>query len=60
MAVSTVIHKSSLQRGLNPCHLGQVNIAGKLTLIYSFKVKFFNFGSIHHHDAGFFRVGGID
>jgi hypothetical protein len=31
-----------------------------LASIFGFKVKFLNFVSINHNNAGFFRVGGID
>ena len=60
MAVSAVIHKGRLQRRLDPCYLGKIDISGKLPAVFRFKVKFLNLVSVNHHDAGFFRVGGID
>ena len=60
MAVSTIIYKSRLQRRFDAGYFCEVNIASQLAFVFRFKVKFLNFVSIHHHNAGFFRVGGVD
>jgi len=60
MAISAIVHKGRLQRGLHPRHLGQVDIPSQLTLVYRFKIEFFDLVSVHHDHAGFFSVGGID
>ncbi len=59
MAISAVIHKGRLQRRFHPRDLGKVNVPGELPLVYCFKVKFFDLVSVHHHNAGLFRVGGV-
>ena len=60
MPVPTVIHKRRLQRRFDPCYLGEIDIAGKLPFVFGFKVEFLNLVSVDHHNAGLFRVGGVD
>ena len=60
VAVAAVIDKGRLQRRLHPCHLGEIDVSGKLPFVHRLEVEFFNLVSVHHHDAGFFRMGGID
>ena len=60
MPVSAVIDKGSLQRGLNPRHLCQIYVSCELPLVQRLKVEFLNLVAVCHHNAGFFRVGGID
>ena len=59
VAISTVIHKRCLQRWFYTCYLGEVDVSCKLTLELAFKIKFFDFVSVDHNNAGFFRVCGI-
>ena len=60
MTVPTIIHKGRLKRRLNPCYFCKIDVASKLAFVFGFKVKFLNLVSVHHHNAGLFRVGGID
>ena len=60
MAVSAIVYKSRLQRGFDPRHFGQIDVSSKLTLELALEIKFLDFVSIHHDNAGFFRVRGVD
>ena len=60
MTVPAVIDKGRLKRRLDPRYLGEIDVASKLAFVFGFKVEFLNLVSVNHHDAGFFRVGGID
>ena len=60
VTVAAVIDKGRLQRRLDPGYLCEVDVASKLALVFGLKVKFLNLVSVHHHDAGFLRVGGVD
>ncbi len=60
MTIAAIIHEGGLQRGFNPRYLGQVDIPSKLAPAGRLEIKFLDFVSIHHHNAGLFRVGGID
>ncbi len=60
MTVAAVIDKSGLQRGFDAGYFCQVDIASQLAFVLRFKIKLFDFVSVDHHNAGFFRVGGID
>ena len=60
VAIAAVIHECRLQRRLDARYLGEIDIAGKLPFVDGFKIEFLDLVSVHHHNAGFFRVGGID
>mmetsp|Transcript_18163 Transcript_18163/g.28373 ORF Transcript_18163/g.28373 Transcript_18163/m.28373 type:complete len:697 (-) Transcript_18163:5201-7291(-) len=60
MAIAAIVHKGRLKRRFNPCYFCEIDVAGKLAFVFRFKVEFLNLVSVHHHDAGLFRVGGID
>ena len=60
MAVSAIVHKCRLQRRFDPGYFCEVDVASKLAFVFGFKVEFLNLVSIDHHNAGLFRVGGID
>ena len=60
VSVSAIIDKRRLKRRFNPRYFCKIYVASKLASVFGFKVKFLNLVSVHHHDAGFFRVGGID
>ncbi len=60
MAISAIVHKCRLERRLYAGDFCQVNIASQLAFVFGFKIKLFDFVSVDHHNAGFFRVGGID
>ena len=58
--VPAIIHKCRLKRRFDPCYLCEVDVTGKLPSIFGFKVEFLNLVSVDHHNAGLFRVGGVD
>jgi hypothetical protein len=60
VAVAAIFHKGGLQRGFNPRHLGQIDIALQGFARSAFEVEFFNAVSAGDNHAGFFRVAGID
>jgi len=60
VAVAAVVDEGGLQRGLDPRHLGQIDVSGQLALVQGFKIELFDLVSVHHDDAGFFRMGGVD
>ncbi len=60
VAVAAVVDEGRLQRRLDARHLGEIDVSGELSLVQRLEIELFNLVSIHHHDAGFFRVGGVD
>ena len=58
--VPAVIDKGRLKRRFDPCDLCEVDVSGQLPLVYCLKVEFLDLVAVHHHDAGLFRMGGID
>jgi hypothetical protein len=60
MAVAAIFHEGSLQRGFDPGYLGEIDIAFERVPAGDFDVEFFKPAAVHHRDAGFFRVGGVD
>ena len=60
VAISAVVHKRRLQRRLHTGHLRQIDISGQLPPVYCLKIEFFDFISVYHNNAGFFRVCGVD
>ena len=60
VAVAAVIDEGRLQRGFDPGYFREIDIAGELPLVFRFKVEFLDLVSVNHHDAGLFRVGGVD
>lgn len=58
--VAAVLDEGGLQAGFDPGYLGEVDVAPKLALRSDLEIKLLDPGAIHHHDAGFFRVGGVD
>ena len=60
VAVAAVIDEGRLQRRLDPGDLGEVDVAGELPLVQRLEVEFLDPVPVHHHDAGLFRVGGVD
>ena len=58
--VTAIFHECRLEAGFHPDHLGQVDVALELALGCCFYVEIFKPVTIQHHDAGFFRVAGID
>ena len=60
MAVAAVIHESRLQRGFDPHHLGQINVAFKLSFGGCFKIEINQPLAIDNDDAGFFRMRRVN
>ena len=60
VAVAAVIDEGRLKRRLDPRYLGEIDVAGELPLVLRFKVELLDLVAVHHHDAGLFRVGGVD
>ncbi len=60
VAVAAVIDEGGLQGRFDPGDLREVDVTGELPLVQRLEVEVFNSVSVHHHDAGLFRVGGID
>ena len=58
--VAAVVDEGRLQRRLDPGDLGEIDVAGELPLVQRLKVEVLDLVPIHHHDAGLFRVGGVD
>ncbi len=60
VAIAAIFDEGGLQRGLDPRHAGQIDVALELLLILGFEVEFFDTIAATHDHAGFFRVGGVD
>ena len=60
MAIAAIVNKGRLKRRFDPGYFCKVNVASELALVFRFKVKFLDFVSVDHHNAGFLRVGGVD
>ena len=60
MPVAAIIDKGGLQRRLDACHLGKVDVASELPAAGGLEIEFFNAVSTHHDHPGLFRVGGVD
>ena len=60
VAVSAVFHEGRLERRFDAGDLGEIDIPAQLLPVSGFEVEFFDLLTTHHHDPGFFRVGGID
>ena len=60
VTVAAVIDKRRLQRRFDPCYLCEIDVASKLAFVFGFKIELLDLVSVHDHNTGFFRVGGID
>ena len=60
VAVAAVVDEGRLQRRLDARDLGEVDVAGELPLVKRLEVEFLDPVPVHDHDAGLFRVRGID
>ena len=58
--VPAIVNEGRLKRRLYTCDFCEVNVSGELPLVLRFKVEFFDTIPIHHDDASFFRVRGVD
>jgi hypothetical protein len=60
VAVAAIFNESGLERGFDPCDLGEVDIPAQLLALRGLEVKLFDAIAADHDDPGLFRVGGID
>ena len=60
LAVAAIFHERRLQRRFNAGYLGKIDVALERPPRSSLEIKFFDFGPVENHHAGFFRVAGVD
>ncbi|WP_374652420.1 hypothetical protein, partial [Rhizorhabdus sp.] len=60
VAIAAIFNEGSLQRGFDPGYLGEIDIAFERVPAGDLDVEFFKPAAVHHRNAGFFRVGGVD
>ena len=60
VAVAAIIDKGRLERGFDPRHLGQIDIALELLVLRGFEVEFFDPVTFDDRDTGFFPVARVD
>ena len=59
VAAAAILDESRLEGGLHPHHFGEIDVALQLPLGRRLDVVVFEAVTVQHHNAGFFRVGGI-
>ena len=60
VAVAAIFDEGGLERGFDPCDLGEVDIPAQLLALGGLEIKLFDAIAADHDDPGLFRVGGID
>jgi hypothetical protein len=60
VAVAAIFDEGGLERGFDPCDLGEVDVPAQLLALGGFEIKLFDAIAADHDDPGLFRVGGID
>ncbi|WP_283811278.1 hypothetical protein [Bradyrhizobium sp. AC87j1] len=60
VAVAAIFDEGGLERGFDPCDLGEVDIPAQLLALRGLEIKLFDAIAADHDDPGLFRVGGID
>jgi hypothetical protein len=60
VAVAAIFNEGGLERGFDPCDLGEVDVPAQLLALRGLEVKLFYAIAADHDDPGLFRVGGID
>ena len=60
VAVAAIFDEGGLERGFDPCDLGEVDIAAQLLALGGFEVKLFDAIAADHDNTGLFRMRGID
>ena len=60
VAIAAVFDERRLQAGFDPDDLGEVDVPFELPFGRRLDVEIFKSGTVQHHDAGFFRVRGVD
>ncbi|WP_349546194.1 hypothetical protein [Bradyrhizobium guangdongense] len=60
VAIAAIFHEGGLERGFDPCNLGEVDVPAQLLALRGLEIKLFDAIAADHDDPGLFRVGGID
>ncbi|WP_283814442.1 hypothetical protein [Bradyrhizobium commune] len=60
VAVTAIFDEGGLERGFDPCDLGEVDIPAQLLALRGLEIKLFDAIAADHDNPGLFRVGGID
>ena len=60
VAVAAILDEGRLQRGLDPRHLGKVDVALQLELGRGLEIEVGEVAVIEHNRPGLLRVGGVD
>jgi hypothetical protein len=60
VAVAAIFDEGGLERGFDPCDLGEVDVPAQLLALRGLEIKLFDAVAADHDDPGLFRVGGID
>ncbi|WP_283810603.1 hypothetical protein [Bradyrhizobium frederickii] len=60
VAVAAIFDEGGLERGFDPCDLGEVDIPAQLLALRGLEIKLFDAIAADHDDPGLFRVGGVD
>jgi len=60
VAVAAIFDEGGLERGFDPCDLGEVDIPAQLLALCGLEIKLFDPIAADHDDPGLLRVGGID
>nr|WP_271546721.1 hypothetical protein [Bradyrhizobium sp. CCBAU 45321] len=60
VAIAAIFDESGLERGFDPCDLGEVDIPAQLLALRGLEIKLFDAIAADHDDPGLLRVGGID
>nr|WP_283817603.1 hypothetical protein [Bradyrhizobium diazoefficiens] len=60
VAVAAIFDEGGLERGFDPCDLGEIDVPAQLLALCGLEIKLFDAIAADHDDPGLFRVGGID
>ena len=60
VAIAAVVDEGGLQRRLYPRHLGEIDIAAKLSTVRRLEVEFLDTIAAQNHHPGLLRMGRID
>ncbi|MDF0495031.1 hypothetical protein P0R27_17160 [Bradyrhizobium yuanmingense] len=60
VAIAAILDEGGLERGFDPCDLGEVDIPAQLLALRGLEIKLFDAIAADHDDPGLLRVGGID
>src|SRR3954452_15313503 len=60
VAIAAVVDESGLERGLDPRHLSEINVALKLLARGALEVELLDSRTANNHHPRLFRMGGVD